>query len=67
LRITLNRSVCYGKCPAYKIEIHGDGTVLYDGEVFREPPNGSDASEIESKSASPVTRLAVLPLERLID
>jgi Domain of unknown function (DUF6438) len=31
LRITLSRSGCYGKCPAYKIEIHGDGTVLYDG------------------------------------
>lgn len=33
LRITLSRSGCYGKCPAYKIEIHGDGTVLYDGEA----------------------------------
>lgn len=31
LRITLSRSGCYGRCPAYKIEIHGDGTVLYDG------------------------------------
>lgn len=33
LRITLSRSGCYGRCPAYKIEIHGDGTVLYDGKV----------------------------------
>ena len=32
LRITLSRSGCYGRCPAYKIEIHGDGTVLYDGK-----------------------------------
>jgi hypothetical protein len=31
LRITLSRSRCYGRCPAYEIEIHGDGTVLYDG------------------------------------
>jgi hypothetical protein len=33
LRITLSRSACYGKCPAYTIEIHGDGTVLYEGEA----------------------------------
>ena len=32
LRITLNRSACYGKCPTYEIEIHGDGTVLFDGK-----------------------------------
>lgn len=31
LRITLSRSACYGKCPNYEIEIHGDGTVLYEG------------------------------------
>jgi hypothetical protein len=33
LRITLSRSLCYGRCPVYKIEIHGDGTVLYDGTM----------------------------------
>jgi hypothetical protein len=33
LRITLNRSGCYGRCPTYEIEIHGDGTVLYDGKA----------------------------------
>ena len=33
LRITLSRSACYGNCPAYQIEIHGDGTVLYHGEA----------------------------------
>jgi hypothetical protein len=34
LRITLSRSGCYGRCPAYKVEIHGDGTVLYDGKDY---------------------------------
>jgi hypothetical protein len=34
LRITLGRSACYGACPTYEIEIHGDGTVLYDGKAF---------------------------------
>jgi hypothetical protein len=33
LRITLSRSGCCGRCPTYKIEIHGDGTVLYDGKA----------------------------------
>jgi uncharacterized protein DUF6438 len=32
LRITLSRGACYGRCPTYQIEIHGDGTVLYDGK-----------------------------------
>jgi len=34
LRITLSRSGCYGMCSTYDIEIHGDGTVLYDGKAF---------------------------------
>jgi Domain of unknown function (DUF6438) len=34
LRITLARSGCYGMCSTYKIEIHGDGTVLYEGEMY---------------------------------
>jgi Domain of unknown function (DUF6438) len=33
LRITLGRSPCYGRCPTYQVEIHGDGTVLYDGKA----------------------------------
>jgi hypothetical protein len=33
LRITLSRSGCYGRCPAYEVEIHGDGTVFCDGKA----------------------------------
>lgn len=33
LRITLSRSGCYGMCPTYETEIHGNGTVLYDGKA----------------------------------
>jgi hypothetical protein len=30
--ITLSRTVCFtDQCPAYRIEIHGDGTILYEG------------------------------------
>ncbi len=31
LRITLDRTGCYGVCSDYRVEIHGDGTVLYEG------------------------------------
>lgn len=32
LRITLSRGACRGRCPTYEIEIHGDGTVLFEGK-----------------------------------
>lgn len=32
--ITLQRSGCFGWCPAYSVEIQGDGTVTYNGLRF---------------------------------
>jgi hypothetical protein len=29
--ITLERTECFGPCPIYKLTIHQDGTVVYDG------------------------------------
>ena len=29
--ITLERTSCFGPCPTYKVTIHGDGTVDYEG------------------------------------
>ena len=34
LVIGLERSACYGTCPVYRVEIHGDGTVVFVGERF---------------------------------
>lgn len=34
LKIALQRTVCFGKCPAYTVEISGDGTVRYHGLDF---------------------------------
>ncbi len=34
LRITLERGLCYGRCPAYRVIIHGDGRVIYEGKKF---------------------------------
>ena len=31
LRIQLKRSNCYGPCPAYSVEVQGNGAVLFDG------------------------------------
>jgi Domain of unknown function (DUF6438)/Ankyrin repeats (3 copies) len=33
LRITLERGLCFGNCPAYRVEIRGDGTVSFDAEA----------------------------------
>jgi ankyrin repeat protein len=32
--MTLSRSGCFGMCPTYKVEIHGDGTVIYEGHSY---------------------------------
>lgn len=32
--ITLERTVCFGTCPAYKLEIFADGKVVYEGKEF---------------------------------
>ncbi len=32
--ITLSRTVCFGSCPAYTVNVHGDGWVEYHGEEF---------------------------------
>ncbi len=31
LRIKLERLGCYGPCPIYSLEVHGDGSVFYEG------------------------------------
>lgn len=32
--ITLERTVCYGMCPSYKLTISGDGAVVFEGRRF---------------------------------
>lgn len=33
-RITLERTVCYGMCPSYKLTISADGAVVFEGRRF---------------------------------
>ena len=28
---SIERTMCFGKCPAYKMEIYGDGKIVYEG------------------------------------
>src|SRR5688572_4729968 len=32
VRLTLERTVCFGACPTYTVTIYEDGTVVYEGE-----------------------------------
>jgi hypothetical protein len=32
--ITFERTICYGKCPAYRLTILGSGAVTYEGKKF---------------------------------
>lgn len=34
LRITLERTTCFGSCPAYRVEIGGDGSLVYQGRGY---------------------------------
>jgi len=34
IRISLSRTGCFGACPSYRIEVHGDGTVVYEGGMY---------------------------------
>ncbi len=34
LIITLEREMCNGTCPVYKLTIQGDGTLTYEGEAY---------------------------------
>jgi hypothetical protein len=34
MTITLDRSVCYGNCPAYSLSVYGNGSVNYGGKSF---------------------------------
>jgi hypothetical protein len=34
VRISLERTGCFGTCPAYKVDVYGDGRVVYSGKHF---------------------------------
>lgn len=34
VRITLERTGCFGSCPSYKVSVAGDGSVVFDGQSY---------------------------------
>jgi len=34
LKLSLSRDLCLGSCPAYKLEVYGDGSVSYSGQAY---------------------------------
>ncbi|AWV08620.1 hypothetical protein C9I47_2951 [Lysobacter maris] len=38
VRITLERTSCLGSCPDYRVEVRGDGQVVYEGRRFVDVP-----------------------------
>ena len=53
LLISLTRGACYGTCPAYKVEIHGDGSVVYTGS-YRVAVKGRQLDRISPQAVSQI-------------
>ncbi len=53
VKMVLSRSGCFGSCPIYSVEIHGDGTVLYVGTGFV-AITGSHRASISSDAVSKI-------------
>ena len=34
IQISLERTICFGRCPNYRVTIEGDGSVTYEGWRF---------------------------------
>ena len=49
--MTLERTGCFGSCPGYSVEIHGDGTVKYTGKSFVVVP-GKHQDHISAEQVS---------------
>jgi hypothetical protein len=49
--ITLERTPCFGTCPAYTVTIMDDGTVIYEGQNFVETM-GEQTSEIDPETVA---------------
>jgi hypothetical protein len=51
ITIRLERTACFGSCPAYSIVIHGDGQVQYDGKTHVKV-TGAHEGRIETEKFS---------------
>lgn len=61
IRIQLERTVCFGTCPGYTVEIRGDGSVTYTGESY------VAVGGVHHRSISPAAVAELLSLFREAD
>ena len=64
--ISLERTMCYGCCPVYRVEFRSDGLALHVGEIFVEklgPRPGRIDDAVFDRLASLVVRLGFFDLE----
>jgi hypothetical protein len=55
VRITLERTPCFGRCPIYLVEIDGTGRVVFDGRGFVKE-TGRHESTVASESVQALAR-----------
>jgi len=51
VQVTLERTTCYGTCPAYRVTISGDGLVTYEGKQYVEV-SGIRTKRIDAEALS---------------
>lgn len=72
LRITLERSGCFGECPAYRVTIDGEGNVIFTTDRFPEDiPPGSENAAYEPPGVAVAgtyrTRIDRREVDRLVE
>ncbi len=55
--VMLQRTVCYGECPSYSVQVFSDGTIIYQGDRF---------VKVEGKRVYSIPVDSVKPLFRFI-
>ncbi|HEX7340139.1 MAG TPA: DUF6438 domain-containing protein [Rhodanobacteraceae bacterium] len=57
VHIALTRSTCYGFCPDYRVDVYGNGRVVYDGKRFVDIP-GKHSWQIPANDVARLVHLA---------
>jgi hypothetical protein len=67
VRITLERSVCFGFCPDYTVSITGDGQVAYEGRRFVNIAGRQTATILAADVQRLLARFDAVGFDRLRD
>jgi hypothetical protein len=67
MQITLQRTECYGYCPAYTVTIDGDGAVTYEGRAFVNVTGRQTAQVASADVARLLERFDAIGFDQLND